>query len=93
MFHDILKIYFKDLPGSKLVNARRYTIKTQSYDELTQEGWSRTIRPNMHLIMSILIERDGIRIDHSCPSCGAPCTKYTASKMHEQVQWYVGSSI
>ena len=44
----------------------------------------------MHLIMSILIERDGVGVKNSCPSCGIPYTKYTTSKELEQVQWCVG---
>lgn len=92
MFHDILKIYFKGLPGSKWVGASKYTIKTQSYDLLSPTDWGRTIRPNMQLIMSMLIEKVGATHDNSCPSCGTSYAGYTISKELEQVQWCVRSS-
>lgn len=71
VFHDLLYIMYRGIPGSKKIMRREYTITEENEEEtlIEEENWGRLIRPGMRLALNMILKVSSSWNTSQCPKC------------------------
>lgn len=89
MFHDILKILYKETPGRLKILKNEYTITDEDSDGLVldKNNWDVAVRPGMQISLNILLKAASSWRSGSCPRCKSHMVEITGNSR----RWYVSN--